>query len=88
MAEAVPDGYVALGFEGGAVYVAVNSDGFWPIRDDGTLAEVLDPVEDADALARPVSVQHLDDKAAWLWAIDAARDRFDPERRRLAPREK
>jgi hypothetical protein len=83
-----PDAHVVVRFEGGAVYAAVDSDGFWLIRDEGTLADLLDPVEDADVLARLVSVQHLDDKADWLSAIDAERDRFDPERRQFAPRGK
>jgi hypothetical protein len=83
-----PDAYVVVGFEGGAVYAAVDSDGYWLIRDEGTLADLLDPVEDADVLARLVSVQHFDHKAAWLSSIEAERDRFDPEQRQFAPREK
>jgi len=44
------------GFEGGAIYTAEQDGLFYLLIDEGTMADFLDPVEDADLFATMVKV--------------------------------
>lgn len=69
------------GFEGGAVYEAEGEAAFWLIKDEGTMADFLDPDEDADLLASLVSLERYDDRAARDSAADRTRRRQADARR-------
>lgn len=75
-----PDARQVAGFEGGAVYEAENEGAYWLIKDEGTLADFLDPDEDADLLASLVSLDRYADRAARDAAVDAMRRRRDEAR--------
>jgi|tagenome__1003787_1003787.scaffolds.fasta_scaffold20960996_3 hypothetical protein len=70
-----PDAERLLGAEGGAVYAAEGEGTFWLISDEGTMADFLDPDEDADLLASMVKLRRFGDRAAWLTEVAAVRAR-------------
>jgi len=59
-----PDARQVAGFEGGAVYEAEGEGAYWLIKDEGTMADFLDPEEDAGLLASLVSLERYADRAA------------------------
>ena len=79
-----PDAVRVAGAEGGAVYAAEAEDGWWVITDEGTMADFLDPDEDADLLASMVKLTRFEDDASWQAECDAIRARFAAARREAA----
>lgn len=77
--ERFPDARTIALFEGGEVHASDAEGGFWLIKDEGTLADLLDPEEDADLLARLVSLERYptaqarDQAAATLSGAPAGR---------------
>ena len=67
--------------EGGAVYAAEGEGAYWLIKDEGTMADFLDPDEDADLLASLVALARYDDHEAFVAAVERVRT----PRRRAAP---
>ena len=55
--------------EGGAVYAAEGEGAYWLIKDEGTMADSLDPDEDADLLASLVALERYADHGAFAAAI-------------------
>lgn len=74
------DATPVAGYEGGAVYAAEGEGAFWLIQDEGTMADFLDPDEDADLLGALVKLKRFDDRAAWEAECAAVRARHDPVR--------
>ncbi len=60
--ERFPNATRVAGFEGGAVFAADAEGAFWLIKDEGTMADFLDSVEDADLLARLVTLERFTDR--------------------------
>lgn len=63
-----------LGAEGGGVYAAEGEGAWWLMTDEGTMADFLDPDEDADLLASMVKLRRFD-RAAWEAEVAAVRAR-------------
>ena len=75
-----PNARRVAGFEGGAMYEAEGEGAYWLIKDEGTMADFLDPDEDADLLASLVSLERYEDRDAFSSAIERLRE----ERRRAS----
>lgn len=60
--------------EGGAVYEAEGEGAYWLIKDEGTMADFLDPDEDADLLASLISLERYEDRDALAAAIQRMRE--------------
>lgn len=60
--ERFPNATRVAGFEGGAVFAADAGGVFWLIKDEGTMAGLFDPVEDADLLARLIALERFPDR--------------------------
>jgi hypothetical protein len=73
--ERFPDARQVAGFEGGAVYEASGEGAYWLIKDEGTMADFLDPDDDAGLLASLVSLERYTDRSAHDAAADAMRRR-------------
>lgn len=85
---------VAFG-EGSATYAAdvsdktsltSNADGddaYWIVVDEGSLADLLDPVRDADVINTLVQLHRFDDPASWEAAIAQRQAQLTPQQRRL-----
>ena len=69
-----PNALRVAGFEGGAVYRAEGEGAYWLIKDEGTMADFLDPDEDADILASLVSLERYEDRDAFAAAIARMRE--------------
>jgi hypothetical protein len=48
------------------VHLAYEDDGFWLIVDESSIAESLDPVDDADVLATLVTIERHEDTGSLL----------------------
>jgi hypothetical protein len=68
-----PDARQVAGFEGGAVYEAEAEGAYWLIKDEGTMADFLDPDTDADLLASLVALKRYTDRVSRDAAADAVR---------------
>jgi len=69
-----PDATRVAGFEGGAVYAAQADGAWWLITDEGTLADFLDDVADADILGQLIRIERFPDRPSWQAAIAAVQD--------------
>ena len=74
----LPDHELIAGGEGGAVYSARGEGALWVITDEGTLADFLDPVDDAALLAMLIKLERFGDQAAWDTRIDEVRRSLAP----------
>lgn len=68
-----PDAREVAVYEGGAVYEAEAEGAYWLIKDEGTMADFIDPEQDADLLAILVSLERYDDRDAFAAAVKRAR---------------
>lgn len=59
-----PQARAVAGFEGRSVYAAESEGGFWLIKHQGTMADFLDPEQDADMLATLISLERYTSRAA------------------------
>lgn len=73
---------IAIG-EGSATYAAEGEGAWWIVVDEGTLADFLDPVRDADVINTLVRLQRFDDRQSWDAAIAQRQARLTPQQRRL-----
>jgi hypothetical protein len=62
--ERFPEARQVAGCKGGAVYEAEGENAYWLIKDEGTMADFLDPDEDADLLASLVSLERYRDRGS------------------------
>ena len=69
-----PNARRVAGFEGGAIYEAEGEGAYWLIKDEGTMADFLDPDEDADLLASLVSLERYEDREAFAAATQRMRE--------------
>lgn len=81
--ERFPDVRPVAGFEGGAVYAAEGEGASWLIKDEGTMADFLDPDEDADLLAALVTLERYVSAPSRDSAADPMRRRRDEARGRI-----
>lgn len=73
--ERFPHAHRVAGFEGGAVYEAEGEGAFWLISDEGTLADLLNPEEDAGLIARLVKLERFAHESDRELAAEAVRQR-------------
>ncbi len=78
--ERFPNAEVVVGAEGGAVYAAEAEGAWWVITNESAMADFVE-AEDADLAASSVKLRRFDDRASWLAACDAIRERFAAARR-------
>ena len=69
-----PDATRVAGFEGGAVSAAEADGAWWLVTDEGTLADFLDDVADADILGQLIRIERFSDRPSWQAAIAAVQD--------------
>ena len=70
-----------LAGEGWVMFTARGEGAWWLVFDEGTLADFLDPVEDAALLATLVRLERFDDRRAWEAAVVDLRRRGVATRR-------
>ena len=58
-----PSAKMVMGFEGGAMYVAEEGGKAFQISDNGTMADFLDPIEDAEMLNQMIVIREFDSVA-------------------------
>lgn len=75
--ERFPHARQVVGFEGGAVYEAEGEGAYWLIKDEGTMADFLDPDEDADLLASLVALERYADHETFATALRRMREARD-----------
>ncbi len=73
--ERFPEAQRVAAFEGGAVYGAHAEGGYWLIRDEGTLADLLDLERDKELLSRLITLEPFEDHNKWERAVEALRKR-------------
>jgi hypothetical protein len=67
-----PGAELLAGLEGGAVFTAEAEASWWLISDESTMADFLHPDDDADLLARLVTLRRFGSRAAWEVECTAA----------------
>jgi hypothetical protein len=72
--ERFPSARQVAGFEGGAVYEAEGEGAWWLIKDEGAMADFLDPDRDAELLSSLVSLERYADRDALAAAVERMRD--------------
>jgi hypothetical protein len=80
--ERFPDARPVASFEGGAVYQTEGEGGVWLIKDEGAMADFLDPDEDAGLLSSVITPERYRDRSSRDAAADALRRR-QPDARRV-----